>query len=209
MADREPAPLAAPPAQDDAAGVTFAEIRIARAWNLRGDPGRATFAAEAQALFGLPVPLRPGASASSAAGAMLWLGPRSWLWVAATDAPVPDFDGARRALNALGGALFDLSASYVAWAIRGEAAARVLNRGCPLDFDSRVFAPGHCAQSVFGHINAMFYRPDERPAYIVMVARSLAADAWHDLWSAAMSEGPRVAPALAFGAVPDASGDRP
>ena len=209
MADRDPAPPGAMPAPSDVAGVTFAEIPIARAWNLRGDPRRATFAAEAQSRFGVPVPRQPCTTASTAAGAMLWLGPRSWLWVAATDAPAPDFDGARRALNAVGGALFDLSASYVAWAIRGEAADRVLNRGCPLDFHSRVFPPGHCAQSVFGHINALLYRPDERPAYIVMVARSLAADARHDLWSAAMSERPRVAPALAFGVAPGTSGDRP
>ncbi|HEV2220868.1 MAG TPA: hypothetical protein VGV08_09950 [Casimicrobiaceae bacterium] len=208
MADREPAPLAAVPAQDDAAGVAFAEIRITRAWNLRGDLGRGTLAAESQALFGVQIPLQPGTSTYGAGGAMLWLGPRSWLWVAGTDAPAPDFDAARRARNAAGGALFDLSASYVAREIRGEAAARVLNRGCPLDFHSRVFSPGHCAQSVFGHINALFYRPDERPAYIVMVARSIAADAWHDLWSAAMPERPRVAPAFAFGAAPDAGSDR-
>ena len=209
MADREPESLAAVPAAEAAAGATFAEIRIARAWNLRGDPGRATFVAEAQALFGLPLPLQPCTSTSSAAGVMLWLGPRSWLWVAGAGAPAPDFDGARRALNAAGGALFDLSASYVAWAIRGEAAARVLNRGCPLDFHPRAFAPGHCAQSVFGHINALFYRPDERSAYIVMVARSLAADAWDDLWSAATSEGSTVAPASVFRAASSASAERP
>ena len=204
MADREPESPAAAPAPEAAAGATFAEIRIARAWNLRGDPGRATFVAEAQALFGLPLPLQPNTSASSAAGVMLWLGPRSWLWVAGAGAPAPDFDAARRALNAAGGALFDLSASYVAWTISGPEAAHVLNRGCPLDFHPRAFAPGRCAQSVFGHINALFYRPDERPAFVVMVARSLAADARHDLWAAALPEGPRAAPALRFAAVPGA-----
>ena len=202
MADREPNSLVATTAQYDAAGIEFAEARIVRAWNLRGDPGRMPFVAEARNLFGLPLPLQPNTSASGAAGAMLWLGPRSWLWVAGSDAPPQEFDPARRALNAAGAALFDLSASYVAWTISGPEVARVLNRGCPLDFHPRAFPAGHCAQSVFGHINALFYRPDDRPAFLVMVARSLAADARHDLWAAALPEGPRVAPALPFAAVP-------
>lgn len=202
MADRQPGSLAAPPAQDDATGIDFAETRILRAWNLRSHPGRAPFMAVAERLFGLPLPLQPNTSARGAAGTMLWLGPRSWLWVAGSDVPPREFDPARRALNAAGAALFDLSASHVAWTISGPEVARVLNRGCPLDFHPGAFPAGHCAQSVFGHINALFYRPDDRPAFLVMVARSLAADARHDLWAAALPEGPRVAPALPFAAVP-------
>lgn len=208
MVDREPASLVASPAPDDAAGVALAEIRVECAWNLRGNPGVATFVTEAQALFGLPLPRQPGTSASGAAGTMLWLGPRSWLRVTGTDAPAPDFDGARRALNAVGGALFDLSSSYVAWEIRGEAAARVLNRGCPLDFHPGAFPPGRCAQSVFGHINALFYRPDGRAAFVAMVARSFAVDFLHDLRVAAMPEGPVVAPESAFGALAHARSDQ-
>lgn len=209
MPDREPVSLAATTAQDDAAGIDFAETRIVRAWNLRGHPGGRAFVAEAERLFGLPLPLQPNTSTSGAAGAMLWLGPRSWLWVAGSDAMPQEFDPARRALNAAGAALFDLSASHAAWTISGPAVARVLNRGCPLDFHPRAFPAGHCAQSVFGHINALFYRPDERPAFVVMVARSFAEDARDGLWSAATPEGPTVAPASVFGAAPSASAERP
>ena len=81
----------------------------------------------------------------------------------------------------------------------GTAAARVLNRMCPLDLHPRAFAAGRCAQSLLGHVNALFCRPDESATFLVMVARSLAADAWRDLCAAAATDGYRVAAAGPFG----------
>jgi sarcosine oxidase subunit gamma len=130
---------------------------------------------------------------------VLWLGARSWLFVGGPGAARADFDVARVALNDADGALFDLSASHAAWTVAGAAALRVLNRSCPLDLHARAFPPGRCAQSLLGHINALFYRPDERAAFIVVVARSLAADAWRALRAAAATDGYRVAPAVPFG----------
>jgi heterotetrameric sarcosine oxidase gamma subunit len=131
---------------------------------------------------------------------LFWTGPRSWLYVTGA-APREDLDAARAALNEAGGALFDLSASYVAWSVAGAAAARVLNRGSPLDLHPRAFPPGRCAQSLFGHVNALFYRPDERAAFLVLVARSLAANAWRDLCAAAATDGYRIAQPAPFGPV--------
>jgi sarcosine oxidase subunit gamma len=121
--------------------------------------------------------------------------------VAGPESARNDFDGTRKALSVAGGAMFDVSAGYVAWAISGTPASGVLNRGCPLDLHPRAFPAGHCAQSVLGHINATFYKPDERSTLIVMVARSFAADAWRMLCASAESDGFRVGPAAAFAAV--------
>ena len=179
--------------------VVLAEVGLATVWNVRGDPARASFVADAGRVLALPLPTEPNASARDAGSALLWAGPRSWLYVTGAGASRGDFDVARAALNDAGGALFDLSASYVAWRVSGTAASRVLNRGCPLDLHPRSFPPGCCAQSLLGHINALFYRPDERATFIVAVARSLAADAWRDLRAAAATDGYRVAPAVPFG----------
>ena len=92
---------------------------------------------------------------------------------------------ARCAFRAAGGALFDVSASYVGWRVAGERAARVLNRLVPLDLDPRVFVPGSCAQSVLGRLGATLYRPGDAPAFVVLVARSYADDALHAIEEAA------------------------
>jgi sarcosine oxidase subunit gamma len=179
--------------------VTLAEVDIRVAWNVRGDAARPEFASSAQRLIRLPLPIRANSGAHCDGAALLWLGPGSWLFIG-HDAR-GDFDDARTALNTVGGALFDVSSSYVGWAVSGTAAARMLNRGCPLDLDPRVFAAGACAQSVLGHVNALLYRPDDRSTFVVFVARSFAADAWRSLCDWAATDGYRIAPSLSFAAV--------
>ena len=176
----------------DADAVTFAVFDIALAWNVRGDAARRAFVDAARDVLGLALPLHPNTSTRAGDTMLLWLGPRSWLYVATGDAAHDDFDAARKAINATGGALFDVSSSYVAWTVSGEASARVLSRGCPLDLHPAALAPGRCAQSLFGHVNALVHRPDERFAFVVMVARSFADDAWTQLAECAAAEDYRV-----------------
>lgn len=194
---------AAREARDEAreARVVLAEVALGTLWNVRGDASDAAFVAHAAASLGLPLPAQPSTSTRSAAAALLWQGPDSWLLVTGPDATRDDYQAVRRTFAAAGGALFDVSAGSLAWAVGGVAAARVLNRCCPLDLHPRAFPAGRCAQSVLGHVNALYYRPDERAWFIVMVARSYAADAWTALRAAAATDGCRVAPAFPFGAV--------
>lgn len=200
-ASRDPIPM---PSPDDRGGasVTLAEVSLALAWNVRGDPAQASFVAEAERVLGLPLPLQPSTSSRSADATLLWLGPRSWLLVAATGFARDGFDATRKLLNAAGGALFDVSASYVAWSVSGEAASRVLNRTCPLDLHPRAFPAGKCAQSVLGHVGALLYRPGGQSTFVVLAARSLGADAWTALCAAAECERLRIGPATSFGAAP-------
>ena len=168
--------------------VTLGEVSLALAWNVQGNPAQSSFVSEAERLLGLRLPLQPNSSACRAGKTLLSLGPRSWLFVAGTGSASSDFDATRIALNAAVGALFDVSSSYIGWLIAGVGAARVLNRSCPLDLHPSVFPAGRCAQSMLGHINALLYKVDERPAFIVMVARSLAVDAWRDLCASATAD---------------------
>jgi sarcosine oxidase subunit gamma len=164
-------------------GVTLSEAIVGAAWNVQGDPARASFVTGVAQRFGVPLPLVPNTTKRGNELIAFWLGPRSWLLVESSPSPsvLADFISQRDALNALGGALFDVSASRVGFRIRGPRAATVLAKSCPLDFHSDVFPVGGCAQSLFGHVNALFYRQDAAPTFVMLVARSFARDVWRSL----------------------------
>jgi sarcosine oxidase subunit gamma len=109
-----------------------------------------------------------------------------------------ELEARRDALGAVGGALFDVSVSRVAWTVAGQHAATVLAKHCPLDFHPRAFAEGTCAQSVFGRVNALFYRRAVAPVFTLLVARSLARDGWRMLCRSAAPYGYDVLPARYF-----------
>ena len=180
-------------------GVTLAEASIAVAWNVQGDAARPLFFDEVRQLFGVALPTAPNTTAMAGARTALWLGPTSWLLVARGAAALTDFVAKRDALNAAGGALFDLTASRVAWTLSGARAATVLATGCPLDFHPRAFATGTCAQSVFGHVGALFVKHDDAPTFTVMVARSYAHDVWRTLCLSAAQYGYDVGQPAPFG----------
>jgi len=159
-----------------ATGLTIAELTIEASWNLQGDPARPDFVEEARRLFDIALPTKANMSARSGTLTALWVGPRSWLLVAGIASSLTDFIDKRDAISRQRGALFDVSASRVAWALAGPRAADVLAKGCPLDFHPRAFATRACAQSVYGHINVLVEKRDEIPTFVLMVARSFARD---------------------------------
>jgi sarcosine oxidase subunit gamma len=181
-----------------ATGVTLADTTIGGAWNVQGDAGRPEFLAAARVTLGLALPMTPNTATRIEALTALWLGPASWLVVAADASALANADEARHALDTAGGALFDVSASRVAWTVAGGQAATVLAKGCPLDFHQRAFAEGTCAQSVFASVNALFYRRAAAPVFTMLVARSYARDAWRALCLSAAPCGYDVLPPRSF-----------
>ena len=157
-------------------GLTIGELTIATAWNVQGDATQPDFFAEVRRLFDLALPTEPNTVVRSDALTALWLGPASWLLVAGGASSLTDFAAKRDALNRLSGALFDVSASRIAWALSGPHATDVLAKGCPLDFHPRAFAVGACAQSVHGQINVLIEKRDEAPTFTLMAPRSFARD---------------------------------
>jgi sarcosine oxidase subunit gamma len=162
----------APPPQ-----VSLAPLTIGSAWNIQG--GRAV--AEAQRQFGIALDATSNVVTSANDVTALWLGPESWLLVSSR--AFDGFAARRNALQAAGGALFDVSASRVAYAVGGVRALDVLAAGCPLDLHPDVFTPGRCAQSLFARVSALYCRADE--GVVVMVPRSFGRDVWHGLREAA------------------------
>jgi len=157
--------------------ITLTEIPTAAAWNVQGDASRADFIDQVARQFSIALPVVPNTTARSDALTAFWIGPRSWLLVAdATGSPLTGFGEKRDALNAAGGALFDLSAARVAYRLAGARAPEVLATGCPLDLHPRTFRTGDCAQSLFGHVNILLCKTDDTPTFVIMVARSFSRD---------------------------------
>jgi sarcosine oxidase subunit gamma len=177
-----------------ASALTLAPVAIATAWNVQG----ARAAREAEGLLACTLPMKPNTTSTAPGVTVLWLGPESWLAVSGAPA-LGDYTVVRDALNAAGGALFDLSESRLAFRVAGPRARDVLASGCPLDFHPRAFAPGACAQSVFARVNALCYRHGD--AFILLVARSFGRDVWHGLCTAAAEFGYVTGPAAAWPSV--------
>jgi sarcosine oxidase subunit gamma len=190
-------PGATEPAQRHARAIALDEADVGGAWNVQGDGERAAFLAEVERWFPVDLPRTPNTSARRAALAAFWLGPKSWLVVRESALSLDDFLAARDALNAAGGALFDVSASRVAFRVRGSRAPDVLAAGCPLDFGDRAFPAGSCRQSLLFRVAALIERNDDAPSYTAYVARSLAAGVRKALAVAAAEYGyePRDGPA--------------
>lgn len=178
---------------EQGAGVILSEATIAAAWNVQGDPAKPALVTGVAQLFGVPLPLVANTTKRGNALIVFWLGPRSWLLVESSTSVLSGFDAMRDAVNALGGALFDVSASRVAYRVRGTHAATVLAKSCPLDFHPDVFPVGGCAQSMFGHVNALYYQQDATPTFVMLVARSFARDMWRLLCHSSAQYGYDVA----------------
>jgi sarcosine oxidase, subunit gamma len=164
--------------------ITLTEVPIGAAWNVQGDASRADFTDQAARQFSIALPTVPNTTARGDAPMAFWLGPRSWLLVAeSAGPPLADFVKTRDAMNAAGGALFDLTASWVAYRLAGSHATDALATGCPLDLHPRAFRAGDCAQSLFGRVNALLYKSDDAPTFLIMVARSFARDVSQSLAS--------------------------
>jgi sarcosine oxidase subunit gamma len=179
------------------ARLVLGELTLAGAWNVQGKPEHPTFADEVHAMMGVRLPLQPNTMSRGDALAAFWLGPESWLLVLRGASPRPDLSAARASIHAAKGALFDVSAGRVAYAVTGARAAALLATRCPLDFHAATFPVATCAQSLLGHVGALYYRrgPED---FVLMVARSYARDAWHALCISAAAEAYDVAPTAMF-----------
>ena len=147
--------------------LTLREVTVANAWNGQGDPADVTLA----------LPSVPNTVPRDGESVAFWLGPRSWLVFG------------ERLVTTGSVAVFDVSASRVAWTLRGPNAATVLAKHCPLDFHASRFAPGTCAQSLFGQVNALYYRHLDPESFTLFVARSFAHDVAHHLRQSAAQYG--------------------
>lgn len=140
-------------ASGDAAGaaVVLAERAFPTIVDLRGPVGDSAFTGAVADSLGLTLPVDANTTAGAGDRTALWLGPDEWWIIGPREVP----GGAastlaarlREALQGQRAAVIDVGESRTCIQIRGRRARALLQKGCPLDFHRRSFAPGQCAQS--------------------------------------------------------------
>lgn len=174
-------------AADGGPGLIIAERRGLAILHLAARSGDADFAAAVEAAAGAPPPKVPNTAAETNRATVLWLAPDRWLLVAPGDDP----GGLEETLRARapGCAVVDVSHGRTVLRLHGSAVRAVLAKGCPVDLHSRVFGPGHCAQSHLGPVNGLVHALGGGKAIDVYVARGLAVSFWEWLTEAAAEYG--------------------
>ncbi len=134
--------------------------------------GRPTAIEAATAALGFALPVQPCRAVSAGDRSALWLGPDEWLILAAVSDPI----GAdlTEALKGHAHSLVESSHRQCGIELSGDAAADVLNAGCPLDFDAAAFPVGMCTRTVFAKSEIVLWRIGAE-AFRLEVARSFAA----------------------------------
>jgi sarcosine oxidase subunit gamma len=145
------------------------------------------------AVLGAAPSAEPNAATSSATTSLLWIGPQRWLIV---EPEQPGRDLAQLLRGALGpaqAAVTDTGSGRTVWRLSGPHVRDVLAKGSGIDFHTRAFPPGRCAQGLLGHAASLFHAVDAAPSFDLYVARSFGLTVWEWLTEAAAEFGYRVA----------------
>lgn len=175
----------------DGSDLVLTERRPGSMVNVQGEPDSAAFQDAVKQAFAVDLPRQPNTSTVAGATLAHWLGPNSWLLVGpALD--IAELKRRHQAIAAVHGALIDVSSGRVVLRVRGVRAADVMAKNCGLDFHPRRFAPGQCAQSLYGRVAVLIHKFDAVPGFDIFAARSFAGSLWHELTHAATEYGYRV-----------------
>jgi sarcosine oxidase, subunit gamma len=119
------------------------------------------------------LPTEPNTVAGDATRAALWLGPDEWL-VVGPPGSEPELGGQ---FAAAGATTVEVAANRTTLELRGLRARELLEFGCPIDLDPRVFGPGRCAQTLLARANVLiwFVTSEPEPVYRLLVRPSFAA----------------------------------
>lgn len=144
--------------------------------------------------LGLDLP-EAGRVASAADKAALWLQPGSWLIAAPAEQRSELPNTLAQALSGIA-AVVDQSHGRCVIEISGSEARAVLARLCRLDLHERVFAPGHSAATLVGHVSCLIHRMGgETPCFRLLVGSTFAEWLLDEITAAAASHGWRFTPA--------------
>ncbi len=151
-------------------GVTLAEVSVGPITSIAVLPGGAKAVAKGLKPLGLTFPA-PGVFAAKKGARILWTGREQAFLIGVA---LPALEGA---------AVTDQSDGWTVLAVGGADAAEVLARLVPLDLRLAAFPAGHVARTQLNHLNVILSRLGPT-AFEIMVFRSMARTAWHELHAA-------------------------
>ena len=156
------------------AKVMLTEVSPSTMIDLRLDPRDAACVKAAGNALGIGLPLASNTSTANDTRTVWWLGPDQWLVVA----PAAGGDALVDALAAVVPSAINVSDLRAEFELAGPHAADVLRKGCGIDLHPREFRPGDCAMTQLARVRAGSRQIDERPAYRILVERSVATYLW-------------------------------
>jgi len=114
----------------------------------------------------------------------VWQGPNEWLMLA--NGPEAKLIADLQSAVPDSFTLAPLSGSRCVIEIDGEAASRLLEKGCGLDFHPQSFTAGCCAQTLFAQLDVLIYKlgEGETAAYRLITSRGDAEYCWRWLMTA-------------------------
>ena len=151
-------------------GVTLAEVEAGPITSIAVYPGQGKAVAKGLKALGLAMP-EPNSFAEKKGARIVWTG-RDQAFLMGVAAPALE-----------GAALTDQSDGWATLALSGAGGDEVLARLVPMDLRLAAFPVGRVARSQVNHMNAVILRVGEDRVEI-MVFRSMARTAWHELEAA-------------------------
>jgi heterotetrameric sarcosine oxidase gamma subunit len=148
-------------------GVTLAEVAVGPITSIAVLPGGAKAVAKGLKPIGLTMPA-PNSFTEKKGARIVWTG-REQAFLIGVEAPVLE-----------GAAVTDQSDGWAVLSVSGVGAVDVLARLVPLDLRLAAFPVGSAVRSGLNHLNAVILRSGDY-AVDIMVFRSMARTAWHEL----------------------------
>jgi heterotetrameric sarcosine oxidase gamma subunit len=148
-------------------GITLAEVALGPITSIAVLPGGAKAVAKGLKPFGLAMPA-PNSFAEKAGARLVWTG-RDQAFLVGVEP---------RAIE--GAAVTDQSDGWAVLALSGLGAVDVLARLAPMDLRLSAFPVGRAVRSGLNHMNAVILRTGDY-AFEIMVFRSMARTAWHEI----------------------------
>ena len=154
-------------------GTTLAEAQVGTITSVAVFPGKLTKVKKTLGVFPAP---------NSVAGNLIWTGPEQVFVLGS----VPDLTGLA--------AVTDQSGGWAALRLSGPKAADVLMRLYPIDLRAAHFPKDTCARAPLGHMQSILIA--EEAGFLILIFRSMAHTAWHEIETALQALTARTAAAL-------------
>ncbi|MES2816454.1 MAG: sarcosine oxidase subunit gamma family protein [Pseudomonadota bacterium] len=151
-------------------GVSLAEVDVGPITSVAVLPGGAKAVAKGLKALGLAMP-EPNTFVEKKGLRIVWTG-REQAFLIGAESPVLE-----------GAAVTDQSDGWAVLSLSGPAAADVLARLVPMDLRLSACPVGTALRSQLNHMNAVILRTGDY-AFEIMVFRSMARTAWHELETA-------------------------
>lgn len=138
---------------------------------------------DVEKLLGFALPKKPKSSIAKGNRLCMWIGPDEWLIIDEENADLVE------KFNRLGNtklSAVDISHRNTAIILSGQAAADVLNSGCPQDLSIAAFPVGAASRTVFGKAEIVLFR-ETKDRFRIECWRSFSDYVWQFLTDAIRS----------------------